>query len=170
MGGSDRGDGIGENGDWEEVGSGVSGEMLCGGRLRGGWLVEAFSEGMDGDAASLAEFGLGQAATAEIVEEGVPAEVEDVAPKHGVISRTGLRPHCGNDRRFSGRLPDAVHRTDSAAVLLSLCMTCKHLGIDPQEYLRDVLDRISTHPASRIDELLPDRWQALRRSGAAAGD
>ena len=28
----------------------------------------------------------------------------------------------------------------------------------PIEYLRDVLLRISTHPADRIDELLPDRW------------
>jgi hypothetical protein len=25
--------------------------------------------------------------------------------------------------------------------------------------LRDVLDRVSTHPQSRIDELLPDRWK-----------
>jgi hypothetical protein len=59
---------------------------------------------------------------------------------------------------------------ETAAVLLSLCMTCKHLGIDPQEYLRDVLGRISTHPASRIDELLPDRWQALRQADARAQD
>ena len=44
-----------------------------------GTLVEVFSEGMDGDAASLAELGLGQAAAAEIVEEGVPAEVEMIA-------------------------------------------------------------------------------------------
>ena len=35
----------------------------------------------------------------------------------------------------------------TAAVLMSLCTTCKDLGIDPQAYLRDVLDRISTHPA-----------------------
>jgi hypothetical protein len=55
---------------------------------------------------------------------------------------------------------------ETAAVLLSLCTTCKNLGIDPQAYLRDVLDRISTHPASRIEELLPDRWQALRQGGA----
>ena len=51
----------------------------------------------------------------------------------------------------------------TAAVLMSLCTTCKDLGIDPQAYLRDVLDRISTHPAKRIDELLPDRWQELHR-------
>ena len=52
----------------------------------------------------------------------------------------------------------------TAAVLMSLCTTCKNLGIDPQAYLRDVLDRISTHPAKRIDELLPDRWQELRQA------
>jgi transposase len=33
------------------------------------------------------------------------------------------------------------------------------VGIDPFAYLRDVLDRVSTHPASRIEELLPDRWK-----------
>jgi len=90
-GGSGGGDGIGEDGDGEEVGSGaVGGERVRRGRLRGGCLVEAFSEGRDGDAASLAEFGVGQAAPTELVEEGVPAGVEDVAPRHGVISRTGL--------------------------------------------------------------------------------
>jgi transposase len=56
----------------------------------------------------------------------------------------------------------------TAAVLMSLCTTCKDLGIDPQAYLRDVLDRVSTHPARRIEELLPDRWQALRQAGDAA--
>jgi transposase len=55
---------------------------------------------------------------------------------------------------------------ETAAVLMSLCTTCKNLGIDPQAYLRDVLDRISTHPARRIEELLPDRWQTLRKAGA----
>jgi transposase len=59
---------------------------------------------------------------------------------------------------------------ETAAVLMSLCTTCKTLGIDPQAYLRDVLDRISTHPARRIEELLPDRWQALRQAGEPAKD
>src|SRR3954470_7848180 len=59
---------------------------------------------------------------------------------------------------------------ETAAVLMSLCTTCKTLGIDPQAYLRDVLDRISTHPARRIEELLPDRWQALRQAGETAKD
>jgi transposase len=58
----------------------------------------------------------------------------------------------------------------TAAVLMSLCTTCKALEINPEAYLRDVLDRISTHPARRIEELLPDRWQALHQAGAAATD
>jgi transposase len=58
----------------------------------------------------------------------------------------------------------------TAAVLMSLCMTCKELEINPEAYLRDVLDRISTHPASRIEELLPDRWKALHEASAAAKD
>jgi transposase len=47
----------------------------------------------------------------------------------------------------------------TAAVLMSLCATCKGLGLNPFAYLRDVLDRVSTHPHSRIEELLPDRWK-----------
>jgi transposase len=47
----------------------------------------------------------------------------------------------------------------TAANLMSLCATCKDLGVEPFAYLRDVLDRVSIHPNSRIDELLPDRWK-----------
>jgi transposase len=47
----------------------------------------------------------------------------------------------------------------TAATPMSLCATCKELGIDPFAYLRDVLGRVSTHPQSRIEELLPDRWR-----------
>jgi transposase len=42
---------------------------------------------------------------------------------------------------------------------MSLCTTCKAWDIDPFAYLRDVLERVSTHPHSRIEELLPDRWK-----------
>ena len=32
------------------------------------------------------------------------------------------------------------------------------LDINPYEYIRDVLLRVSSHPASRLEELLPQRW------------
>jgi transposase len=45
------------------------------------------------------------------------------------------------------------------AGLYSLVATCEANGVNPIAYLRDVLVRISTHPADRIDELLPDHWK-----------
>jgi len=45
-----------------------------------------------------------------------------------------------------------------AATLYSLVESCRMQGIDPFAYLRDVIDRISTHPASRITELTPRGW------------
>ncbi len=56
----------------------------------------------------------------------------------------------------------------SAAVLMSLCTTCKDLEIDPFVYLRDVLARVSTHPNSRIEELLPDRWHVLHQAAVTS--
>jgi len=46
------------------------------------------------------------------------------------------------------------------AGLYSLVATCEANGVDPIAYLQDVLLRVDTHPASRIDELLPHRWAA----------
>jgi len=48
-----------------------------------------------------------------------------------------------------------------AAILYSLIASCKLCQIDPFVYLRDVLERINTHPANRIDELTPPRWKEL---------
>lgn len=50
----------------------------------------------------------------------------------------------------------------AAATHYSLVQTCKRHGIDPFEYLRDVFTRISALPDSRLADLLPDRWKALR--------
>ena len=55
---------------------------------------------------------------------------------------------------------DSGDRT--AAILTSLITTCKRLHLDPLAYLRDVFDRISAHPAHRLEGLLPDRWQAAQ--------
>jgi len=52
----------------------------------------------------------------------------------------------------------------TAAVLFSFTATCKHLGIDTFAYLRDVLERLPTHPAENLAELLPHCWQAARQA------
>jgi len=56
---------------------------------------------------------------------------------------------------------------ETAAVLFSFTATCKHLGIDTFAYLRDVLERLPTHPAERLAELLP-HWQAARQATASS--
>jgi transposase len=50
----------------------------------------------------------------------------------------------------------------TAAILTSITTSCKRLGVDPFEYLRDVFQRISTHPQNNLDDLLPDKWKAAR--------
>lgn len=54
------------------------------------------------------------------------------------------------------------------AVLFSLIVTCRRLGIDPAEYLVDVITRIPTHPRTRIGELTPRDWKELRAAASAA--
>ena len=46
-----------------------------------------------------------------------------------------------------------------AAAVMSLIQSARMNGHDPYAYLKDVLTRLPTHKASRIDELLPHRWQ-----------
>jgi hypothetical protein len=57
------------------------------------------------------------------------------------------------------------HGGRTAAVLTTLIATCKRLHIDPFAYLRDIFERISSHPKNRLGELLPDEWLAARGGG-----
>jgi len=45
-----------------------------------------------------------------------------------------------------------------AAAVLSLVHSARLNAHDPYAYLKDVLERLPTHSASRIGELLPHRW------------
>lgn len=45
------------------------------------------------------------------------------------------------------------------AMVMSLVQSARLNGHDPWAYLRDVLQRLPTQPNSRIEELLPHRWQ-----------
>jgi IS66 C-terminal element len=93
------------------------------------------------------------------------ADPADWAPAHVNSASSGGGHNSGYaELGITGRTgysPAVTGGGKTAATLMSLCTTCKDLGIDPFAYLRDVLDRVSTHPHRRIDELLPDRWKPL---------
>jgi len=46
-------------------------------------------------------------------------------------------------------------------MIQSLLVTCRLHDINPYIYLVDVLQRVSLHPASKVDELTPRRWKTL---------
>ncbi len=45
-----------------------------------------------------------------------------------------------------------------AAAVMSLIQSAKLNGVEPWAYLKDVLTRLPTQPASRVAELLQHRW------------
>jgi transposase len=55
-----------------------------------------------------------------------------------------------------------------AAAMYSLIVTAKLNDVDPQAWLADVLARIASHPAARLDELLPWNWKKASAIAAAA--
>jgi len=53
---------------------------------------------------------------------------------------------------------------ERAAAIYSLLGTAKLNGLDPELYLRHVLERIADHPVNRLHELLP--WNLATASPA----
>lgn len=47
----------------------------------------------------------------------------------------------------------------AAAIFYSFVVSCRELKIEPFVYLRDVFERVSTHPARLISELTPRGWR-----------
>jgi transposase len=56
---------------------------------------------------------------------------------------------------FAGHIEGA----QNLAVLQSIVSTCRLHGVNPYEYIKDLLIRMQTHPAARIDELMPWNWK-----------
>jgi len=52
---------------------------------------------------------------------------------------------------------------EAGAILFSLVQTCRGLGINPREYLEDVMRRIMGHNSQKLQELLPDQWLNARQ-------
>lgn len=48
-----------------------------------------------------------------------------------------------------------------AAMIYSLLGTCKINNVNPFDWLRDVFEKLPTHPINRIHELLPHQWEKV---------
>jgi hypothetical protein len=57
---------------------------------------------------------------------------------------------------------------ERAAAMYSLIVTAKMNDVDPRAWMADILAKISDHPASRLDELLPWNWKNAQAQQAAA--
>ena len=53
----------------------------------------------------------------------------------------------------------SAEHAQNLAILHSIVATCRLHAINPYDYIREMLIAIQTHPASRIDELMPWRWR-----------
>jgi transposase len=73
------------------------------------------------------------------------------------LIENAIRPTAVGRRRwlFIGH-PDAGWRS---AVIYSILASCRRRGIDPEDYLTDVLKRLPDHKINQIDELLPANWK-----------
>jgi transposase len=77
-----------------------------------------------------------------------------------------VRPSAVGKKRwlFIGH-PNAGWRS---AVIYTIIQSCRRYGINPQEYLADVLQRLPSMTSSQVRQLLPDQWRKARQAGGAA--
>jgi transposase len=54
---------------------------------------------------------------------------------------------------------------DRAAILYSIIESCGQSGVEPFAYLRDVLERVATHPAREVHLLMPRLWKPATLTG-----
>ena len=62
--------------------------------------------------------------------------------------------------RSNGLFAGSLRAGQRAAAVMSLLQSARLNGLDPYSYIKDVLARLPTQPAGRIEELLPHHWQA----------
>ena len=115
------------------------------------WLAEQRKNVPEGSATIKAiDYSLGrwQALTRYIDNGDLPADNNWVENQ--------IRPIAigRNNWLFAGSL----RAGQRAAAVMSLVQSARLNGHDPYAYLKDVLERLPTQPASRVQELLPHRW------------
>jgi transposase len=75
---------------------------------------------------------------------------------NNVSERSVRAPAIGRNYLFVG----SDRGGQTPATMYSLVGTCKRHQIDPFAYLKDILERLPTHAADRLGELLPNMWIA----------
>ena len=70
-----------------------------------------------------------------------------------------MAAHNRNNWLFAGSL----RAGQRAANIMSLIQSAKLNGHDPYRYLKDILERLPTQSASRLEELLPRQWHCGAR-------
>lgn len=50
---------------------------------------------------------------------------------------------------------------EAAAIILSLIQTCRGIGVNPREYLEDIMRTMMKHNSQKLYELLPDNWARI---------
>jgi len=105
-----------------------------------------------------------------------PSALQAVRPQH---SPDGYPCQGAHNNRAEGALRKAAlgrknilfvgHEAagENLAGLYALVATCEANGVNPEEYLADVLLRVQTHPNSRIGELLPHEWKRRRAADSS---
>jgi transposase len=119
------------------------------------WLTRQRGQVPDGSATAKAiEYSLGRwAALMRYLDDGdLPVDNNHIENR--------IRPVALG--RSNWLFAGSLRAGQRAAAVMSLIQSAKLNGHDPYRYLKDVLERLPTQPASRIEELLPHRWRLLQ--------
>src|SRR6266849_2977492 len=75
------------------------------------------------------------------------------------LIENAIRPSCVGKKRwlFIGHLQAGWR----SAVIYSILQSCRRRGIDPQQYLTDVLTRLPAMKNTEIEQLLPQNWKPV---------
>ena len=77
-------------------------------------------------------------------------------PDNNPVERS-IRPVAMGRKNFM--FAGSHKAAERLALIYSLMATCNQNGINPYEYLKDVLGKINSWPINRIHELLPHKWK-----------
>jgi transposase len=116
------------------------------------WLTRQRGQVHDGSATAKAiEYSLGRwAALIRYIEDGdLPIDNNHIENR--------IRPVALG--RSNWLFAGSLRAGQRAAAVMSLIESAKLNGHDPYRYLKDVLERLPTQPASRLQELLPHDWK-----------